>query len=329
MSNARRALWGLSLAVFVVIPAAARWPAPRPEKELDPAAWGSDHVGKPVPEFLPGDQCLFCHRMDVGPTWGTNRHGQTVRPADPKSPALTALRSSEGLKSLAGEVEYLMGGDHRQWFLKRGKSAGRLDLLSVEWAPGGGGKLLATDRPHWDEKRFGDGCAGCHATGVEAKTRAFTAVSLDCFACHGEVPDGHTKDTGLVFFSKKRKEPARVVISVCAQCHIRTGSSRSTGLPYPNNFVAGDNLFRDFRAELSDEAIRKLNPGDAHVLMNVRDVVLLGKEDVTCLSCHDVHQPSGKKHHRVAGGGRCLSCHKPGTKKDRIPYEVHSKVCGY
>jgi hypothetical protein len=41
---------------------------------IDPAAWGSDHVGKPVPEYVTGDECLFCHREKVGPTWGANRH---------------------------------------------------------------------------------------------------------------------------------------------------------------------------------------------------------------------------------------------------------------
>src|SRR5438128_1899779 len=50
----------------------------------DPAAWGSDHVGKPVPEFDSGDECLFCHRMDVGPTWKDSRHNSTIREVDPE-----------------------------------------------------------------------------------------------------------------------------------------------------------------------------------------------------------------------------------------------------
>ena len=58
---------------------------------------------------------------------------------------------------------------------------------------------------------------------------------------------------------------------------MRTGKSRSSGLPYPNNFVAGDNLFRDFRVDLTEMAIQKLNPADRHVQENVRDVVLLGE----------------------------------------------------
>src|SRR5712692_8649045 len=49
------------------------------QKPLDPAAWGKDHVGKPVPEYVSGDECLFCHRNDIGPGWSKNRHSLTVR----------------------------------------------------------------------------------------------------------------------------------------------------------------------------------------------------------------------------------------------------------
>src|SRR5262245_18344071 len=63
-------------------------------KRLDPAGWGCDHVGKPVPEYTTGDDCLFCHREKVGPTWAANRHNLTIRPFDEKSTALTALRDS-------------------------------------------------------------------------------------------------------------------------------------------------------------------------------------------------------------------------------------------
>src|SRR5437867_3363684 len=44
---------------FVITPSGAL------AQPRDPA-WGSDHIGKPLPEFASGDECLFCHR-DVGP----------------------------------------------------------------------------------------------------------------------------------------------------------------------------------------------------------------------------------------------------------------------
>jgi hypothetical protein len=300
-------------------------------KRLDPAAWGGDHVGKPLPEYVTGDQCLFCHRDDVGPSWATNRHHQTVREIEKEAPALASLKRSA--KELAGDVRLVLGGGNRQRFLKQSEAYGKLDLLSAEWLPsrpGKEGRLVATDRPHWDARKFADGCAGCHTTGVDSEKRTFSAVGLDCYVCHGDAPLEHSKNASLVHLAKKRKDTAPVVTSICAQCHIRTGKSKSTGRPYPNNFVAGDNLFRDFQVDFSDEAIQRLGPADRHVLENVRDVVVFGKKDVTCLTCHDVHKQSAKKHHRVAPDDSCQHCHHPtGSKKVRKPYEVHSATCGY
>jgi hypothetical protein len=331
MSHGRRCLAGAVLGVFLVgLHVGGHGHAG--DESKDPAAWGSDHVGQPVPRFTSGDECLFCHRMDVGPTWSANRHNRTVRSIDPQSPALVLLRETPELKALASEVEFLLGDKLRQRLLKS-NGHGKLAMLSVEWQPPRAeksGKLLNLERPHWDGDRFGAACAGCHATGVDVKEKTFASRSLDCFACHGEPPDGHTTQGSLALLARKRPDPARVVTSICAQCHLRTGRSKSTGLPYPNNFVAGDNLFRDFQVDFSDQQIKKLNPGDAHVLANVRDVVVLGKEDVTCLSCHDVHKQSAQKHHRVRTSDYCLHCHQAeGSKKIVKKYEVHSSTCGY
>src|SRR6185436_13733122 len=144
------------------------------------------------------------------------------------------------------------------------------------------GKLTGTKNPHWDIAKFGDACAGCHTTSVDLKTRAFTAMSLDCYVCHGNVPAEHTKKPELALLSPKRTDHARVVTAICAQCHVRTGKSQSTGRPYTNNFVPGDNLFRDFQIDFSERAFEALSAADRHVLDNVRDVVVFGKEALTC-----------------------------------------------
>jgi predicted CXXCH cytochrome family protein len=300
-------------------------------QQLDPAAWGSDHVGKPVPSFMSGDECLFCHR-DVGGAWAINRHGLTIRAVDAQSPATMALADLPAAKHLAAEVEFLMGGRNRQRFVKRSAEHGHLDLLSVEWAPsksGADGRLINAEAPRWDTHTFGNRCAGCHATAVDSTKQTFAAISLDCFVCHGEVSDGHTTQGSLVLLSPKRRESAAVVTSICAQCHLRTGVSQTSKLPYPNNFVAGDNLFRDFQVDLSSAAIAGLNPADRHVQENVRDVALLGKESVTCLSCHRIHEQAAKKHHQVTESAICANCHTPESKKVRVPYTIKSATCGY
>jgi predicted CXXCH cytochrome family protein len=301
--------------------------------ELDPAAWGSDHALGHVPEYLTGDECLFCHRLDIGPRFAGNRHNLTIRPIDEGPEALKALKQNPATRELADAVVYLMGGPRRQRFLKPAQAYGTLDLLSTQWKPPGPdrpGRLIDLEHPQWNARSFGDRCAGCHATGVESATRAFSAVSLDCYVCHGSVDPKHSKDTTLVHLSRARRDPPRVVISICAQCHIRTGRSKSSSLPYPNTFVAGDNLFRDFQVDLKAAATARLYASDRHVQENVRDVVLRGEEKVTCLSCHDVHRQSSAKHHRVARRDLCLNCHDPSGRQTNYDSEAqHSAICGY
>ena len=99
------------------------------------ASWGSDHVGQPLPAFTSGDECLFCHRMDVGPTWSTNNHGQTIREIQRPHASLTELEESPPLKEFAHSAELVMGDKRSQRFLKRSADYGRLDLLSVALIP--------------------------------------------------------------------------------------------------------------------------------------------------------------------------------------------------
>lgn len=122
-------------------------------------------------------------------------------------------------------------------------------------------------------------------------------MGLDCYTCHGDVSLDHTKDTSQIWLSKKRRDDALAVTSICAQCHLRGAVARSTGRAYPNNFIAGDNLFLDYSADFVKADDGSLNPGDRHVWRNVRDVTG-NASGTTCLSCHSVHGNSSAKHRR-------------------------------
>ncbi|MFP5262610.1 MAG: multiheme c-type cytochrome [Blastocatellia bacterium] len=303
-----------------------------PQKKLDPAGWGGNHAGKQVPEYVHGDECLFCHRNDIGPTWQKNSHGVTVRQREDAPELQQLVNSQPALSALAPMIEYFLGSRHYVRFLKK-EGYGKFALLSMQAEVGAdkrARKWVGLEKPSWDKDRFAGRCAGCHATGVDGSTRAFTAFGIDCYACHGDVDLNHTADTSLIFLSKKRRTDARAITSACAQCHIRTGKSRSTGLPYPNNFVAGDNLFQDFEADFSRADDESLNAGDRHVLRNVRDVALYGSEFPTCVSCHDVHKQSSLKHRRAPRTAICSDCHGgEGTIKGSKPFAVHSSLCEY
>ncbi len=277
------------------------------QEARDPFAWGSTHAGKPVPEYITGDECLFCHRNDIGPGWQKNRHGTTVRQRE-DAPELAA-RFPEG--------EFFLG------------SRAQVRLLKKQ----GYGKFAMFDPAtrSWNAGRFADRCAGCHSTGVDAAARTFSAFGLDCYTCHGVVSLDHTKgDFSTVRLSKKRRDDARTVTSICAQCHLRGGASRSTRLPYPNNFVPGDNLFRDFAVDFANADDAKLNPGDRHVWRNVREVVLVGNESVTCVSCHRVHGPPGSRHRLPPRSAICWDCHQTGGPfAPARAYTVRSELCEY
>ncbi len=321
------------------------WAAPEPAPSnrasstsgtVSDAAWG-DHVDSPLPEYVTGEECLFCHRDDWGNRWARNFHQRTVRPAEPTSPAIEALSADPALQGFVADATYLLGTRHEVRFLKRSSEYGKFALLSAAFAapvPGakGGhshGELVNTQGAHWEDQTFAKSCAGCHMTAVDPQTHAFSAISLDCYACHGIVNLQHSKDTKLIAFGKGNTDPPRVQLANCAQCHLRSGKSKKSGLPYPTNFVVGDNLFRDFEVDLGDAALAKMNPGDRHVAQNVREV-LAGKSTTTCVSCHDIHHQSSTKHRQVAEGATCISCHPAGQPKSKvIKYEVHSTLCEY
>jgi len=265
-----------------------------------------DHAGEAVPKYVTGDECLFCHRVKVADTWQQNPHARTVHPRETDDAAA---------KDLPANAEYVLGAHPPHRGLKE-NGYGKFDLLS-------------SDNKTWDTDAFALRCAGCHTTAVDPKAHTFSTSSLDCYTCHGVVPQNHPNDISLVWFSTKHSRDPKQIVSICGQCHLREGKSKSSGLPYPNNFVAGDDLLHDFHVDLARADDSNLNPGDRHIYRNARDVVMNGGKD-TCLSCHNVHGDSTRKHRLVLTGEICLDCHfAEGPKKNVKKYVVHSDVCQY
>ena len=319
---------------------------------LDPTAWGTDHVGQPVPEYITGGECLFCHRSDIGESWSTDRHNRTIRPAPDTTEirddapaylardadAMSRLRRDDDTADIADDVELLLGDARSLRFLRWGEKYGTAEMLSVAaHARRGRRYRLYHDtqaergRAHFhDAQHFASRCAGCHTTAVDPNSLAFAATGLDCYTCHGTADEEHANDPALILLAEAREDPPRVVVSLCGSCHIRHGRSRSTHRRFANNFVPGDNLFRDLEVDFAAADAADLNPIDRHVLVNVREVVVEGSEVTTCLTCHDVHARSTRRHRDLADTEYCALCHDPDEPKKRHRvYEVHSDVCHY
>lgn len=136
-----------------------------------------------------GDECLFCHRNNIGPSWAKDAHGQTIRPAE-------------------NPGEFTLG--FRGHFRKLKQSGyGAFEILSGD---------------AWDRTKFAARCASCHTTGFDKRTGKFGAFAIECYVCHGDVPLEHSNDTSLVRLSKKSARDPREITSLCASCHVRDGN---------------------------------------------------------------------------------------------------------
>lgn len=277
-------------------------------------------------EFVHGDECLFCHRNDIGPQWQRNSHGVAVRQRE-DAPLLAAL--IQGRPALAG-AEFFLGSRHFIRFLKK-EGYNRFALHSSRAALNleGHANWSEVGTPGWQSGLFGPRCAGCHATAYDPAAGTFAAFGLDCYTCHGNVDLEHTNDTSRIWLSKERRADARAVTATCAQCHLRGGRSRSTGLPFPVRYVAGADLFADYEANLTRADDETLHAGDRHVYRSVREV-LAGRTEITCLSCHRVHTNTSAPHRRVLTGPLCLDCHEAAGPKKRVKrYTAQSAICEY
>lgn len=313
-----RALWGCLALVAALAQAGAA---------EDPAAWGSDHVDKPLPVLVEGGECLFCHRTSIGARWESNAHQTSVRLFDPAGPEAQALKAGGLDEAIVKQIEMVVGKERAQRFLKPNGNYGQSSLLNTKWTSTGVELAAGAD---WDDARFAQQCAGCHMSGVDRDSAAYTALGIECYTCHGDVPVEHTEKPELAIFSSKRNDTPEVVTAVCAQCHVRNGLSKTTGRPYATHFVAGDNLFRDFKADFSPAALEQLNTADRHVLENVRAVIYGEDKTLNCMSCHTLHKDTSTKHKKLATTAYCFICHEGSDMKSGIrPSEVHSPVCEY
>lgn len=293
----------------------------------DPAAWGRDFAGQPLPELAEGGQCLFCHREPVASKWSVDRHNKTMRTIEEAPEARAALEAAAGA-GVAHEARWVLGSGRRLRFARPGAGYGTAELLEAGYDPRA--KEMTAGRQVWDAKVFAESCAGCHATGYDNGSSSFMSASLDCAVCHGAVPLEHATEPSRALFSRRGATPPEAVISICGSCHVRTGRSKSTGRPFANNFLPGDNLFRDLEVDFSEAALRELNPIDRHILENVRDVAVLGKGATTCVSCHAVHLRSTVRHRKLAAEASCFVCHRGADMRSGVvAMEASSPLCGY
>ena len=139
------------------------------KKVLDPKAWGGNHVGKPIPEYLHGDECLFCHRNDIGVTWQKNAHGVAVRQREDAPDLVKMVEGQSALAEEAKQIEYFLGSRNRVRFLKK-EGYGKFAILNAQAVLSENGqainppKIIDGEKLAWDKEKFANRCAGCHCS---------------------------------------------------------------------------------------------------------------------------------------------------------------------
>ena len=225
----------------------------------------TEAIAQTIADYPTGDSCLFCHRDDIGSSWLDNAHAWTIRPAG-EPPQVGALPS---------DATHVIGKEHFRPLKQNGY--GKFAMLSI------GGTS-------WQANVFEKQCAGCHTTAVNPLTGEFSSIGLDCYACHGNVPEDHATRKGTALLSRTRADADKEVIAICGSCHLRGGRSKTSGRPYPHAYVAGDDLFKDFEVDLQLDRKARLDSSDSHVYLKTR-AVLEGGSDRSCADCHRIHGP--------------------------------------
>jgi cytochrome c553 len=225
----------------------------------------AEAIAQSIADYPTGDACLFCHRDDIGSSWRDNAHAWTTRPAGEAPP----------VGPLPPDATHVIGHEHFRPLKQNGY--GKFSLLTV------GGTS-------WQPNVFEKQCAGCHTTAVNPTSGEFSSIGLDCYACHGNVPEDHATKKGTALLARTRSDADKEVIGICGSCHLRGGRSQTSGRPYPHAYIPGLDLFKDFQVDLQLDTKTKLDSSDSHVYLKTR-AVLRGGSDKSCVDCHRIHGP--------------------------------------
>ena len=136
-----------------------------------------------TPEFVHGEECLFCHRNTIGSSWQRNAHNLTTRQMEGGDEILLGRRGTRRLKKT---------GYNRLAFID-GRST--------------------TD--------FNRRCASCHTTAVDATDFTYAYLGIDCYACHGAVDLRHSAREATVPLGKRAATDTKAATAICATCHLR------------------------------------------------------------------------------------------------------------
>ncbi|MGH9159399.1 MAG: multiheme c-type cytochrome [Vicinamibacteraceae bacterium] len=158
-------------------------------------------------------------------------------------------------------------------------------------------------------RRIPPRCLECHATRftVVADPPEFGyagghELGIACGVCHGD--GSHESLVNPAELPRTRQ------IDLCALCH--SGAGRNLKRP-PFTFEPGDRLDAHLGpAPLAADAVPDVHGNQVALLGASR--CFLASDDLTCSTCHDVHEPQRNVRELSS---RCAGCHEPSIHADR------------
>src|ERR1700761_2444917 len=256
------------------------------------------------------------------------------------------------------QIDYVIGsGNHARSYLHR-DSGGKLIELPVSWYVEKSGYWAMS--PGYDRKDQEDfrraitgECLLCH-NGLPLKgnypERGNTGLSIfpkdipqgiDCQRCHGPGSE-HVRlalaaNTPRETVRKAIVNPARLdrdrQLEVCMQCHLETSSSLM-----PNEIRRYNRTIDSYRPgePLGDYKmyIDRANASRnndrfeiAHAAYRLRMSACFRSSQMTCLTCHDPHQPYRTANSTVRYLAVCQGCHQSVTHKTALPAGTDCLSC--
>ncbi|HYM60155.1 MAG TPA: cytochrome c3 family protein [Thermoanaerobaculia bacterium] len=236
------------------------------------------------------------------------------------------------------KVDWILGSGHRSRVYLYRTPGGELFQLPVAWytQEKAWGMAPGFDRPDHDgvERRVRRECLFCHnaypdvPAGSDAHwaPQTFPAAlpeGTGCQRCHGPgarhartALAGGAKDEIRAAIVNPAKLPPDRRDSVCFQCHLlpaveMIGVRRFDRLDY--SFRPGE-LLSDYMLHVEIEE-PSMKPADRfeinHHAYRLQQSLCYKKGGITCINCHDPHQPIDKDPRLASVRGVCLGCHKP------------------
>lgn len=273
------------------------------------ADWAANYVaprpglGEGAEGYIGSARCATCHEENYF-SWQETMHSRMVQnPATTPNAIVGDFSSEDSDRSFAmQDVLYTIGSQWKQLYLSQ-TVEGKLFILPAQWNVADK-EWVAYHPEAGEDNGWLENCGSCHVTGLNTQSWGFKEFSVGCESCHGPGA-AHAKEP------KKVKPFAEVDDQVCGSCHSRGTSPE--GFHFPASYRPGDKLSEHFTQAIGSDVqwpdgSAKLNNqqySDWHL-----DNRMLDSGDVTCTTCHSVHD-AGLAQHQLTKplNDLCLQCH--------------------